>query len=115
MSSGEIVQIYSTLQEILVLLNNVQIKTETLRVESVHTVGEVRELEYIFYRVTSLMGRMGLPPEIDKAISQIQRMILIMRMMQTTMTLLMASTPYGLVYATLTLASVLITAQDIGR
>jgi hypothetical protein len=112
-SLGDVQQLYSNLQEIELFISKIQIKTETLRVESVHAVGEVRELEYVFYRVTGLMGRMGLPPEVDRAIHVLQRMILIARMLHTTIMMMEMSTPYGWILAAVTAGGLLISMQSI--
>ena len=73
------------------------VKAETGRV-----MGDLRELEYSFYRLTSIMGRMGLPPEIDAAIGKLQRIILALRMVHSTLMFLQLGTPYGMVLGGLT-------------
>ncbi len=110
---GDIQQLYSNLQQIDDLLGKVQVKTETLRTETAHASGELREIEYLFYRVTSLMGRMGLPPEMDRAIMLIQRMVLMVRMLHSAIMLMEMTTPYGLVLGLVSLASAGLTASVI--
>jgi hypothetical protein len=97
MSSGEILQLYSTLQEISVLLNNITIKVETLRAEAGHARGDLREVEYIIYRVTSLLRRMGLPAEIDQAIDKVQKLIFAVRVLHTTIILLESTSNFGFI------------------
>jgi hypothetical protein len=96
MSLGEIGQVYSVLQEIDVILGKLEVKTNTLRTETVHVVGALREVEYMFYRISSLLSRLGLPPEVDEAINKIQRLILMIRLLHTTMIFLQTDTTYGL-------------------
>jgi hypothetical protein len=68
--------------------------------------GELRELEYILYRTTSLMHRIGLPPEINYGIEQIQRMILMVRMLHSTLMYLQMGTPFGIVVGIISALSV---------
>jgi hypothetical protein len=77
-------------------------KIETLRVETAHATGELRELEYLFYRTTSIFRRMGLPEDVNRALGLLQRMILVARMVHTTMIFLEMSTPYGWTLAMIT-------------
>jgi hypothetical protein len=96
-SLGEIGELYSTLQEIDVMLGRLEVKTSTLRATTVHAIGGLREVEYLFYRLSSLLSRLGLPPEVDDAINKIQRMILMIRILHTTMIFLQTDTTYGLI------------------
>jgi hypothetical protein len=67
--------------------------------------GEARELEYLFYRLTSLMGRMGLPKELDQTLSGLQRMILTVRMLHSSLMMLESGTPFGLILGAITAIS----------
>jgi hypothetical protein len=107
---GEIQQLYSNLQEIDQLIGKLQLRTETLRTESGHAVGNLREMEYIFYRLTALFQRMHLPPNIASAISLLQHMILTVRVLHSAMIMLETSTPYGWALAGISLLSGIIMA-----
>ena len=113
MSLGEIQQLYSNLQEIDVLLNNITAKTDKLKVEAGHARGELREVEYIFYRLTSLLGRMGLPKEIDHAIMILQRLILTIRILHSALIFMQMGTPYGVVLAAFSIMGATITAGEM--
>lgn len=112
MSLGEATELYGTLQEIDVLLGKLAVKTETVKTEAGHAVGQVREVEYIFYRLTSLMSRMGLPPQIDSAIQKLQKMVLTIRMLHTAFILLESTTPYGWILGVISIGAVAITSSD---
>jgi len=114
MSNLEIAELYSILQEICVMVDKFEVKTETLRMETEHAIGNLREVEYLLYRTVSLLGRLGLPPDIDKAIQIIQRMILTIRMLHTTLIFAQMGTPYGWALAAISLATTGITAVTIG-
>jgi hypothetical protein len=111
-SLGEVSEIYATLQEIDVMLGKMDVKIESLKVEAGHCTSEAREAEYIFYRLTSLMTRMGLPPQINQAMQKIERMILIIRMMHSAFIFLESTTPYGLILGILTIGGLAITSTD---
>jgi len=95
MSMAELPGLIAQLKECELLLDRVEVKAETVRVEVGHTRGELREAEYILFRVTSLLGRMGLPPEIDRAIYVVQKLIFTVRMLHYSMMMLEIATPYG--------------------
>jgi len=62
---------------------------------------EAREVEYILYRTMSILNRLGLPPEFDEAIQKIERMIMVVRALHTTLVLLELGTPEGQIMAAL--------------
>jgi hypothetical protein len=105
MSLGEITELYSTLQEIDVMLSKIEVRTVTLKTEVGHGAGQLREFEYILYRTTALLSRMHLPKEIDSAISMLQRMIITVRILHSSMIMLESTTPYGWILAGLSLLS----------
>jgi len=74
-SVSELPQIISALQEIDVMIGKLEVKTETLRTKAGHAKGTLRECEYIFFRISSLLSRMGLPPEMDAAIDKMRQML----------------------------------------
>jgi hypothetical protein len=88
-------------------------QVETLRVETQHTTGALRELEYLFYRTTSTMRRMGLSEEVTEALTKLQRLILTIRILHMTMTFLEMSTPYGWALGLLSGLGAAISASDL--
>lgn len=110
---GDVEQLYANLQRILELLGQVQVKAETVRLEAVHVSGVLREAEYIAYRVTSILSRIGLPKEIDRAIMLIQRMVLVIRMLETSLRYMMATTPYGWIIASLGVIGATVTLSAV--
>lgn len=80
-----------------------------IRTEVGHVTGEFRELEYLTYRVISVLGRLGLPPKIDACLTKIQQVILAVRLLHTSLMLLESSTPYGWALAAVSLVSAGIT------
>jgi hypothetical protein len=103
-SLGDIQQIYTTLMRIDDLLEKVTEKSETFKNEAGHATGALRELEYVSYRLISIFSRLGLPPQIDEAISKVQRLILVIRMLHSASMLFELSTPYGWILGGITLA-----------
>jgi hypothetical protein len=70
-------------------------QVDKLRANIVSIRSEVRELEYILYRTTSLLSRLGLPPEVAKVIQEIERMIMTLRILHSTMVYFEMGTPLG--------------------
>jgi hypothetical protein len=97
MSLAEVQQVYQLLEKINDRLAEIDARTEAVgvRVRSISLRNELRELEYLSFRVVSILGRLGLPPEIDKAVQVIQRLILAIRMLQTATAWLLVATPTG--------------------
>jgi len=95
---GEIQQVHEMLIKIDSLLSSIETKTESVDKKTERISGrgsELKEIEYIFYRVSSIMRRMGLPEDIDRAITQLQKAILTVRMLTTALYYLESGTPYG--------------------
>lgn len=88
-------------------------RIETLRVETEHATVSLRELEYLFYRTTSTMRRMGLSEEATKALEILQRMIFMVRVLHTTMIFLEMSTPYGWALGILSGLGAAMSASDL--
>lgn len=62
-----------------------------LEVNVEETLGQIRQLEGILYRTFGLLNRLGLPENIDNAIMYTQRLIMILRLLHTTLILLTAT------------------------
>lgn len=84
-----------------------------VRADTGRITTELRELEYIFYRVTSLMVRMGLSPEMTAAIQQLQKLVLTVRLLHTAFMQLQRGTPLGLIISIASLGSAAFTASDL--
>jgi len=112
-SGGEIQQLISALQDCQVLVANIEGRTQSIRGEFGHARGELREVEYIFYRITSLMARMGLPKEIDKAIQMLQKLILTLRMLHTMIMYMEATTNFGKILSVISGISAAITVGNM--
>ena len=97
-------------------------KVKGLRAEVGMVTGEFRELEYLSFRIVSVLGRLGLPKEIDATLSRIQHLILTVRMLHAALMFLETGTIFGkalgvitLIGATLSVGGALGTApRDIG-
>jgi hypothetical protein len=113
MSTAELPGLISQLNECMEMLNKVEAKASTVRAEYGEVRGELRELEYISYRVISLMGRMGLPEDVQRSIQLIQRLILIARMLHTVM-ILLNTEGMGTIIGLITLAGTFVTIAGIG-
>lgn len=104
MSLGEIGQIIQELQEVDRLINSLEIKAQTLKMEAEHAAGSLREVEYIFQRTLSMIQQAGLPPNIQGAIRGVQQLIIAIRALHSAIIILeMSTTPYGWAKALLTL------------
>ena len=96
MSLSETAQIYEYLVKIDALLSNIQVKTEKIERDMPQTRASLetfKEIERLALRWLVLARRMGLPEEINNAISLITRLISSIRMLQISLNLLMATNP----------------------
>ena len=115
MSIEELPGLISQLNECMALLGTVENKALTVRAEVGHVEGDLRELEYIFYRLSSLLQRMGLPKEVNDVIEKIQKMILVARIAHSALILLESSTPYGLIIGIITGAGAILTYMEVAQ
>lgn len=79
-------------------------------------VAGFRQLERILFRSLSLMRRMGLPENVDEAVSKIQQLIFILRSLQITIRLtqaaLLSMGPLGIATAGLAGIGTLVSIGD---
>ena len=115
MSAGEIGEIMGALEECYVLIGKLELKMQTLKTETAHAVGGLREAEYIFYRLSSLLTRIGLPPDMQKAVQVAQHLLLTIRMLHSAIILMEASTPYGWLLAGISIATTGVMAVTTGE
>jgi hypothetical protein len=114
MSLSETREIMSVLQEIMALINNVEFKTKVInedlpKTQKAFTV--FRQLEQVMLRYLVLARKMGLPNDINQAISSVAKLIVVVRMLQMTISMA-AKGPLGLIGA---IGSVGITAISVGE
>jgi len=113
LSLAEIQALHSSLQQISDILGKIDRQVDTVHEKTPRTITEVREIEYIFYRVSSILQRMGLPPQIDQAINQIQKLIMIIRMLTSLMRFIQMFSVYGGIMAFLSAFGMALTMQDM--
>ena len=76
-------------------INEATEQVNSLKANVGRVTGEIREMEYILYRTTGMLQKLGLSPDVEQGIRQIQRMILILRMLHSTMIYFEMGTPLG--------------------
>jgi len=69
-----------------------------------------RQYERVLYRILALTQRLGLPPEAEEAIRMIQRVVMAIRMLDVSLSMLEMSTPYGIISGVIGLVGVGLTA-----
>lgn len=73
-----------------------------------------RRLEILLYRSLALLGRLGLPENIDQAIAKVQRLVMTIRLLHTAaIALEAASGPIGWALALVGVASALLSTGDL--
>ena len=100
MSFGETRQIMADLQEIMALLNQTSIKSEKV-IRDLPKTNEAlmsfRQLERIAIRYLAIANRMGLSEDVQKQIQTLSKIIVTVRMLEMSMRMFSAGTPYGLI------------------
>ena len=59
--------------------------TFNLDIDASRVQSTVRQVEFLIYRIFSLLGRLGLPEQIDQAIAKLQRLIMTIRLVHTAL------------------------------
>lgn len=90
-----------------------QTVTFNLELNVERALSNVRQLESVFFRALSLAQRLGLPEDIEQGIQKVQRMVMMLRLLHTTMIMVEAATPYGWAMALISVAGVSITAAEM--
>ena len=57
----------------------------------------IRQYERVLYRVIALAQRLGLPPETQAMLQRLQQIVMTVRMLTVSLSLLEMSTPYGII------------------
>jgi hypothetical protein len=86
-----------------------QLENRTTRIESegdklARQILTMQELTRIMYRLMAILRRLGLPPEMERAIGQISRLIMITRMLLMAFKMIELSSPYGWIMGILGIA-----------
>jgi len=92
-------EIHSIFIEIYGILTNISIATRQIEQKAPtinRHISQLREIEYILFRVTASLQMLGLPKNINHAIELMQKLILMARMAQFTIRMLQATTTFGL-------------------
>ena len=90
--------------------------TFNLELNVEHVLSDVRRLETLLYRTLGLARRLGLPEDLSQGIYQIQRMIMVIRMLHTAMIRLqLAAGPVGWALAAVGIASAAVSFADIAQ
>jgi len=114
MSSGDIGELMATLKECDLIIGKLETRTQSLRTEAGHAVGDLREVEYILYRTISVLRRMGLPENVETATQVLGRLLITIRMVHAAFMLMESMTPYGWVLAGIGFVSAGITVISLG-
>jgi hypothetical protein len=100
MSFAETQQIMADLKEIMALIDGVTIKTEKV----VQNTPKIREslsaytqLERITLRYLTVARKMGMPDDVQQQMQLISQLIVTVRMLQMSYTLLASTTPLGII------------------
>jgi hypothetical protein len=99
MSLAETQELMRTMQELMSLLNGVEAKTTQLNSEAPtteKTLTNFRQLERVSLRYLAIARQMGLPGEAEKTIQILSQLLVMIRMVQMSMTMMASGTPFGL-------------------
>ena len=80
-----------------------------LRQESNNATLTLRETEYVLYRVTGQLDKLGLPPDVKAAINQAQQLIFTVRMLHGALIALETGTTFGWIRAALNIVGTITT------
>lgn len=72
----------------------------------------LRQYERVLYRVVALTQRLGLPPELSAILTKVQQVIMTIRMLTVSLSLLEMSTPYGMISGAIGLVGVALSTSE---
>ena len=88
--------------------------TFNLEVNTEYSLDSIRRLETVLYRSLALTRRMGLPDDINEQIYQIQRLVMVIRLLHTSMIALQAASgPIGWILGGIGVASAALSGYDL--
>lgn len=111
MSLGEIQEVYTLLQQIDQMLGSIETKTQKLEKNAPHTAEflfTASETLRVFWRLSGLLSRMGLPKEISQATRALNMFAHTVLIAYTATRMLMLGTPYGWVMGGIGVATTLL-------
>ena len=87
--------------------------TFNLEINVEQTFSQVRRLELLLYRTIGLIRRLGLPENIEEAISKIQRLVMVIRLAHSAIIAFqVASGPIGWALAAVSIGTAAVTAGE---
>ncbi len=113
---GGVQEVVALLQEIDGMLGSIQGKTMALEQSTPALEKGVmtsQQFTRILFRMNHLMVHMGLSEDVNKAIGTIQKMVFMTRMLQMSLNMLELSTPYGIIFGLMGLASIAVTVPEM--
>lgn len=113
---GEMQQIYALAQEINELFSQIHLTATKLEEQLPKTEKAAltsQQATRILYRFNHLLSHMGLPDNVDNAISKLQQFVFIARMAEMSLAFMAMGTPYGTIMGLAGLASVTISFGDL--
>ncbi len=112
MSLGEATQLFEILQDCNLLASEINFKIEDLhkRIERTEVFITAQQALRVFWRLSSLMTKMGLPKDAAQAIKVLTKIAHVATYTYYAMHLLMMGTPYGMVAGVVGLTTSFISA-----
>ena len=94
---ADVGEMYGLVQEMATLLGQLETRVDSLkaRADMTEEFLTTQQFERILYRVMSIIKRMGLPENLQAAISLMSRAIMTARMLTMSLHFLEMATPYG--------------------
>jgi len=97
----------------VVSLEEAKQQIEDLKTQISSALPSFGRLESVLFRALSLTRRLGLPESMDRAIQKVERMIMAVQLLHTSLITIEASTPYGWIMALLSVSGVAITTAEM--
>jgi hypothetical protein len=118
MSLAETQELMATMKELTALLSGVEAKTDDLIAKTPkieETATTFRQAERIALRYLAIARRIGLPDQIGQATQVIAELLVMIRMLQMSLTMLELSTPYGWAMGLAGIGSVVLSLPSLGQ
>ena len=87
--------------------------TWVLELDTSKLVDHSREMERVLFRALALAQRLGLPEDIDAAITKIQRLVMTVRLLHGALLAVEAATPYGWAMALMSIMGTSLTVAEM--
>lgn len=108
-------QMLSLAQQIMNVLNNTNVAVEKVERQTPvirDNLENFRQLERIALRYLALAKQMGLPEDVNRAVTSLSQLIVMIRMAQMSLNALMSSNPYTMAIG---IAGLIMTATSAGN